>query len=147
MKEAIVDAISLLFIVLFMYAAVVKLIDYQKFVVQLGQSPMLTETASFVAWTIPSLELVTVVLLAIPKTRLAALYASFSLMSMFTTYIILASWFTDYVPCSCGGVLGSLGWTEHLVFNICFLVIGFIGILIVEYAGGKQLVSKRILRN
>ncbi|HZH70563.1 MAG TPA: MauE/DoxX family redox-associated membrane protein [Flavobacteriaceae bacterium] len=34
------------------------------------------------------------------------------------------------MPCSCGGVLEQLGWTEHLAFNIGFMGLGVVGILI-----------------
>jgi hypothetical protein len=48
---------------------------------------------------------------------------------MFTTYIIIITRFSPYVPCSCGGVLQKLGWTEHLVFNIVFVVLAATGII------------------
>jgi hypothetical protein len=62
--------------------------------------------------------------------RLMALYASFSIMVMFTTYIIAILNFSTYIPCSCGGVLEKLTWTEHLIFNICFVLLAYIGIIL-----------------
>src|SRR5690606_12191987 len=38
--------------------------------------------------------------------------------------------YSDFIPCSCGGVLEKMGWTEHLVFNISFIVLAFVGILL-----------------
>lgn len=125
------------FIALFVYAAIAKLMDFQKFQVQLGQSPMLTRYATVVAWAVPVSELVVAVFLMFERTRLAGLYGAFGLMVMFTTYIILASRFSDYVPCSCGGILESLGWTEHLIFNSVFVVMACVAVLLQPARRGR----------
>lgn len=125
------------FIALFVYAAIAKLMDFQKFQVQLGQSPMLTRYATVVAWAVPVSELVVAIFIMFERTRLAGLYGAFGLMVMFTTYIILASRFSDYVPCSCGGILESLGWTEHLIFNSVFVVMAFVAVLLQPARRGR----------
>ena len=129
-RKIILEVICSLFVFLLVYAAVTKLLDHDKFVIQVGQSPMLTRYAVFLAWAVPLLELVISAMLIVPGTRLVGLYASFSLLVMFTTYIVLASRFSEYVPCSCGGVLEVMTWTQHLIFNIAFTLIGFVGILV-----------------
>lgn len=121
-RKITVEIIVFLYILLFVYAALTKLMDFHKFSVQLGQSPMLTNYAGLLSWSVPAAELAISILLILPVTRLAGLYAAFSLMVMFTAYIILASNFSDYVPCSCGGVIESMSWTEHLIFNSAFLL-------------------------
>lgn len=131
-RAIIIEIICGLFILLFMYAAVSKLMDVEKFRVQIGQSPMLTSMAGFVAWFIPSVEILISVLLAIGRTRLIGLFASFALMVMFTAYIVAITQFSEYVPCSCGGILQKFGWTEHLIFNICFTLIAITGISLIS---------------
>ena len=131
-RNKLTDAITLLFILLFVYAAVSKLLDYEKFVVQIGQSPMLTSWAVYLAWLVPAVELCIVVLLVFPNSKTIGLYAALSLMVMFTVYIILASKFSDYVPCSCGGVLQNMTWGQHLVFNLFFVVSGGVAVIIQE---------------
>jgi uncharacterized membrane protein YphA (DoxX/SURF4 family) len=128
-RNLFIETISFLFILLFVYAAASKLMDYEKFRLQLGKSPLLTHFAGFVAWMIPLLELVIAVMLAIPRFRSFGLYAFFSLMVMFTAYIVAITRFSDYIPCSCGGVLQNMGWNQHLVFNIFFVVLAVAGIL------------------
>lgn len=128
-KELAVDIVCALFVMLFLYASLTKLLDYQKFTVQLGQSPMLTDYAGFVAWFIPAIEIVIAILLIIERTRLGALHAAFALMVMFTAYIVAITQFSEYVPCSCGGVLQNMGWTEHLIFNIVFVLLAFTALL------------------
>jgi uncharacterized membrane protein YphA (DoxX/SURF4 family) len=129
-RSIIVEIICLLFIILFVYAALNKLTDVEKFRVQIGQSPLLTSIAWWVAWVIPISEILISLMLAISPLRLIGLYAAFSLMVMFTGYIIAILNFSEYVPCSCGGVLEKLGWTEHLIFNIGFTLLGMAGIVL-----------------
>jgi uncharacterized membrane protein YphA (DoxX/SURF4 family) len=123
------------------YAAVYKLIDVQKFRVQIGQSPFLTDIAPFVAWFIPVTEILIALMLAIPRFRLMGLYASFSLMAMFTTYIVVILNFSSHIPCSCGGVLEAMGWTEHLIFNIGFTLLAAIGVI---FSSSKQSADKQM---
>ncbi|MHA7831830.1 MAG: MauE/DoxX family redox-associated membrane protein [Flagellimonas sp.] len=131
-RNLTVETISLLFVMLFVYAATSKLWDFQQFKVQLGQSPILTAYAGWLAWLVPLTEYLLVILLLQRSRRLSALYAAFGLMVMFTTYIILVLNFSDYIPCSCGGVLENLGWTEHIVFNLFFIALALIGIILLE---------------
>lgn len=128
-RKVLVDIVVFLYILLLVYAAITKLLDYQKFVVQLGQSPILTDYAHVLALMVPFIELVISMMLFCPKTRLKGLYAAFSIMIMFTTYIVLASRFSDYVPCSCGGVLEGMTWAQHLIFNVVFVLFAFTAIL------------------
>lgn len=129
-KQTIIEIICALFILLFVYAAVTKLMDYEKFKVQISQSPLLTAFASWIAWIVPGTEILISAMLVFVKFRLIALYAAFSLMTMFTTYIVCILTFSLYIPCSCGGVLEKLGWTQHLVFNIAFVAMAAIAILL-----------------
>ena len=129
-NQILLKIASTLYIILFVYAASSKFFGFDGFRIQLGQSPIVTAYADWVAWGIPILELVIVLLFIIPRCMLLAFYASFSLMVMFTTYIVLVLNFSDFVPCSCGGVLEDLGWTEHIVFNLAFVAIAAIGVVI-----------------
>lgn len=108
---------------LFVYAAVSKLLDFETFETQLGQSPLLSAYAKPVAIGVPLLELLISLLLVFKRSRRIALYGFFAMMVMFTTYIVIILNFTDFVPCSCGGVLETLGWTEHLIFNGVFVLL------------------------
>jgi uncharacterized membrane protein YphA (DoxX/SURF4 family) len=129
-KKYLVDLFIFLFILLFVYAAVSKLVDYETFENQLGQSPLLSAFAGWVAPGVIIIELLIALLLIFERTRLIALFGFYSMMVLFTTYIIIILNFTDFIPCSCGGVLEQLGWTEHLVFNVGFMGLGVVGIFI-----------------
>ncbi len=131
-RNNIVSIICYIYVVLFTYAATSKFLDFGQFKIQLGQSPIITAYADWVAWGIPLTELVIAGLFLFPKLIRTAFYSSFSLMIMFTTYIILILNFSDYIPCSCGGVLEKMGWTGHIVFNLIFIVIAAIGVFYLE---------------
>ncbi|SHN11971.1 MauE/DoxX family redox-associated membrane protein [Flavobacterium xinjiangense] len=131
-KNNILDCICLLYILLFVYAAVSKLLDFQNFQAQLGQSPLLSAFTGIVSWVVPIAELFIALLLIFPKYRLAGLFSAFSLMVLFTTYIIIILNFSSFIPCSCGGILEKLGWTEHLIFNIGFILLAVIGTLLLS---------------
>jgi hypothetical protein len=67
-----------------------------------------------------------------------ALYASLTLMTIFTAYIIAILQFSYTIPCSCGGVLSKLSWQTHLVFNIGFMVLAAAGILLYPMQGKAE---------
>jgi uncharacterized membrane protein YphA (DoxX/SURF4 family) len=129
-QKLFLETVCLLYVLLFVYAAVNKLLDFENFQVQLGQSPLLSAFAGWISWLVPTTELIIAVLFLFPKWRVIALFAACSLMMMFTTYIFIILNYSSFVPCSCGGILEKMGWTEHLIFNGCFVVLAVLGLLI-----------------
>ena len=47
----------------------------------------------------------------------------------FNLHFIILNFIPD-IPCSCGGVLEKMSWNEHLIFNIAFVVLGLVAILL-----------------
>lgn len=144
-KVVIIEIICFLFILLFVYAAVMKLRDTEQFVAQLQQSPMLLPFATWVAWVVPLIELATAALLIIRRLRLIGLIASFTLMAMFTMYVIIIMNFAKHVPCSCGGILNEMGWGEHLIFNIGFVLLAITGIFLLAKSGDEKHGDQRVV--
>ena len=127
LKFIFCEIISATFIFLFVYTAVSKIIFRESFAYVLSRSPLVGELSNFISWMIPSAEISISCLLLIPNfRRLGFLFAAL-LMTLFTLYIAYMLLFTPELPCSCGGVLKNLDWPEHLLFNICFAVVAFIG--------------------
>jgi hypothetical protein len=133
-KSHLIDIVSILLIILFVYAAVSKLTEFENFNIQLAKSPLFIGFYRIVAVLIPAIEILIALSLAFPGSRLIGLYASFDLMLIFTLYIVSITRFSEYIPCSCGGVIGKLSWNEHLVFNIIFIFISLAGILLAPEA-------------
>lgn len=124
--------IAYFFILLFCYASISKILDFENFQVQIAQSPLLSAYAGLTSYNVIIVELVIVIFLIIPRLRLAGLYASLGIMTAFTVYIYLILNYSDFVPCSCGGILEKMGWTEHLLFNIACVILSVVSIIILE---------------
>ncbi len=140
-RHVIVQIISYLYILLFIYTAISKLLDFENFGIQLAQSPLLSAYAGLIAPSVIIVELLIVVLLCIKTTRLTGLYASFFLMIAFTVYIYLILNYSDFIPCSCGGIIEELSWTEHLVFNLVFAAFALVAIVLTEKGKGTSAVT------
>jgi|ERR1044072_5565372 uncharacterized membrane protein YphA (DoxX/SURF4 family) len=130
LKRTIPGIIALLFVVLFLYTGISKLMEYSSFKEQIATSPILAPIAPIVAWALPLAEFAVAIALFIPAWRLRGLYASFALMLLFTGYIIAILSFSEELPCSCGGVLEEMSWDQHLIFNITFTLLSIAGAIL-----------------
>ena len=144
-KPIFVKAITYFFILLFIYASVSKLLDFEDFQVQLAQSPMLGAYAGVVSLLVIISELIIVYLLVIQKFRLTGLYASLGIMSAFTIYIYLILNYSDSIPCSCGGILEKMDWNQHLIFNLCCVLLLIVAIIISNVTKTIKLMSRLAL--
>lgn len=129
MKKGIHDLIGGLLVLLFVYAAFSKLFDYTQFKMQLGSSPLLATHAGIIAWLVPVVELIIATLLTVTITRIIGLYASLVLLLIFTLYISGMLLSGEHLPCSCGGVISTMSWSQHLVFNLFFIALSIAGIV------------------
>jgi uncharacterized membrane protein YphA (DoxX/SURF4 family) len=128
--QIFIEIISLLFILLFVYASFSKLMDFPNFKLQLGKSPVTTSFSGLFSLMIPSLEILISCLLVYSALRLFALYAAFGMMTLFSIYIFAILHYSPYIPCSCGGVLQKMSWNQHLLFNILFTILAALAILL-----------------
>jgi hypothetical protein len=130
-KETTIKIICTLLVFLFVYAAISKLTDFTEFTADMNNQPLPRFLKPILVWAVPATELAIVALLIFDTTRLIGLYASLLLMAAFTFYtgVVLLHFF-KYIPCSCGGIIKSLSWPQHLVLNLFFVLIAIIGIFI-----------------
>lgn len=140
-----VQVISYLFILLFVYAAVSKLLDFENFRVQLAQSPMLGTYAKIVSLVVIIIELLIVFLLVMQKFRIIGLYTSLGIMSAFTIYIYLILNYSDSIPCSCGGILEKMDWSQHLLFNLYCDLLLIMAISIGDFTNRIKIMSRLAL--
>jgi len=128
-KTTLIDIISALFILLFMYTASSKLFDFLQFEGTLAMSPLIGESlAPFAAWAIPIVEILISLMLFFPRSRRMGLWASLFLMIAFTFYIGYIAFVAPHQPCSCGGVIKYMTWKEHFIFNIFFTLLAALGL-------------------
>jgi len=130
-REAILMTLAALLAVMFFYAACSKLIDMPLTRFQMHGQVFPKNLADVLAWLVPLTELMITLSLLLSPTRLLGFYASLSLLLLFSIYIaITMSGAFGKIPCSCGGVLGNLGYWTHLVFNLGFMFLAGLGIAI-----------------
>ncbi len=141
-KSNTLQAICFFFMLLFTYAALSKMLEFEVFQIQVAQSPLLSAYAEVVSYGVIAAEIITVLLFCFERTKTLSLYLATGLMVAFTVYIYLILHFSDFVPCSCGGILEEMGWTEHLIFNIACVILGATGIWISE---GNLITGRRKL--
>jgi putative oxidoreductase len=130
-RKIIIEIISSLLILLFLYASLSKWLAFKTFIGDMNNQPFPNWMTPFLVWFIPIIEVLIVVGLIFEKTRVQSLYASLFLMLAFTIYtvaILLHSF--KYIPCSCGGVIRKLTWPQHLFFNLFFVGISLLGIIL-----------------
>jgi uncharacterized membrane protein YphA (DoxX/SURF4 family) len=138
-KHIIIEIISALFILLFTYTALSKLTDYNLFRYQLQTYPFISKFGDLISWAVPVAELIAVVFLLIPKTRRIGLFASLLLMTGFTIYLTLMIIFGGKdLPCSCGGVIQRLTWSQHIIFNVFFTGLALWALRLQKYQGVDQ---------
>lgn len=114
LKKIIPFAVSIFFVILFCYAAISKVLDFENFQVQISESPLLKGSLQFLPYTIIIVEVLIAGLLCYRKTRNIGLLGSFVLMLLFTGYIVLILSTSNNLPCSCGGILEKMSWHQHL---------------------------------
>ena len=130
-RQVTLEAIAALLILLFLYAGISKFLEFDRFIGEMNNQPFPNSWTPFLVWTIPSLEVVIALALMFERTRLPGLIASSILMTLFTLYTgsVLLHFFA-YVPCSCGGVIRKLSWPQHMVFNLFFVALSILGIIL-----------------
>jgi len=126
-RSVLVEIIALFFVILFLYTGASKLLEFDVFQEQLGETP-LEPVAPIVAWGLPITEFIISLLLFFPRYRLKGLYATFIIMVLFTGYIIVLLTRDKELPCSCGGIVEALSWKGHLIFNSALILLSLAAI-------------------
>ncbi|MBY0482183.1 MAG: hypothetical protein K2Q21_12560 [Chitinophagaceae bacterium] len=118
-------------ILLMLYAGLSKLLIEQSFATQLAQSPLIPgPIVPWLAYVLPLGEILVAVMLVTEKFKQFGLHLSFLLMLFFTCYLFTLTILYHNLPCSCGGILGKMNYTTHIIFNIFYTLIALAGILL-----------------
>ena len=127
-NKRLVEIIAALLILLFVYTGASKFMEIRHFRLVLSQSPLIGTRARLLSWSLPLIELNAAALLFFPITRKGGFIVSIFLLVLFTIYISYMILFSPELPCSCGGVIKRLTWTQHLWLNIVFTMIAAFGL-------------------
>ncbi|MFT3947188.1 MAG: hypothetical protein QM763_09465 [Agriterribacter sp.] len=119
----VMQVIPGLLMLLFFYTAFSKLMDYPLFKAALGDVPFISRFANILAWLLPVTEIIAGGLLFHPSTRKIGLLLSLALLIVFTAYLFGMVVSGIKLPCNCGGVISTMSWKQHLVFNAFFIIL------------------------
>ena len=150
MKRLILlEAICFLLALLFLYTAISKLVAFHQFAYDMHNQVFPHWVVDYILIPgVPTIEILIATGLyatsaksisipignkslrfSMPALRLPALFASLTMMFLFTVYTSLVLWHIfPRVPCSCGGIIRSLSWKQHVFFNVFFLGVSIAGI-------------------
>lgn len=137
-RSTISEIICLLFVILFLYTGIDKLLGYDVFKEQIAMSPLFKGIAPLVALTLPLVEIAVAITLFWPAWRKWGLVAALVLMILFTGYVVYILNVDKTLPCSCGGFIELLSWKGHLVFNSILIALALTGILTREPTKAKD---------
>ncbi|WP_026968020.1 MauE/DoxX family redox-associated membrane protein [Algoriphagus terrigena] len=127
--SGITEVCALLLAFLFAYTGIVKLYDWQETRLAMYNQVIPDWSQELLLYGIPVMELLLAVLLLVPRFRRMGFVISVILMGSFTAYVAWV-WLglAGRTPCSCGGIISSLTWGQHLIFNLVFLGISIVGV-------------------
>ena len=130
-KQNIEQVIIWIFVLIWTYTGISKLIDFAGFRGAILNQPFPNDIGEYLSILIPIIEVVTAILLINRKTRAIGLIGSVVMLSAFTTYVGLV-WVGAFerIPCGCAGILELLGWKAHFYLNLSLLILAMIGVLL-----------------
>ena len=130
-RQVLLECISALLIMLFLYASLSKFLDFHTFTGEMNNQPLPNSWTPFLIWIIPCTEILMCIALLFERTRLIGLYASLFFMSLFTIYSLFIVFnFFGRIPCSCGGVIKKLTWNQHIALYLFFVALSICGIVL-----------------
>lgn len=123
----VIEIITALVVFLFVYTGIAKFREHSSFQAALQEFPLIASYANTISLLVPTVEIITALLLSLPRTRKIGFLISTFLLSIFTIYITGILLFTPKLPCHCGGVIKAMTWAQHMLFNIFFTGLSMIG--------------------
>lgn len=117
------EVITGLLVFLWLYTGLTKLYDVSRFAAAMRHNSILAPYADILKWLVPITEIIIVIFLCIPQTRKKGILVSAILLALFAGYISYMLLQDSDLPCTCGGILETMSWKQHLVFNISVTVL------------------------
>lgn len=127
MKNTYVQIVAAIFIFLFFYTAISKIIDLGLFKAQMQITFHYKIFVYVIIWLLPLVEIIVAFMLLIPSYRTRGFLVSTIMMIIFIIYIACLMMFWTHLPCSCGGIIEMLSWKQHLILNIFLLLLSTTG--------------------
>lgn len=126
-----------------LYTASSKLYDWEGTQLAFANQVFPIWLSARLAWAAPTAELAIAALLLFPTTRILGFKLASGLFLLFTGYVALVlTGIFGRIPCSCGGIVSTLGWSEHLVLNIVLLATAILGYRLEKIGQSKINIEK-----
>lgn len=135
-KKIFLTTITALLILLFLYIAVTKMLNYNMFRHILSVSPLIGSGSTVVALSLLIIMIWISILLLMPATRLWGMYGAATVMLVITLYLGYVIYFTVRENYPFSGVIRprmgifGLTWKQFFAFDIFFLLLSLLGILL-----------------
>jgi hypothetical protein len=122
---------SFLLVLLFAYTGLNKLLTQKEFSQQLLQNAFLHPFAIPLSFALPITEIIIAICLVFKYSWMVGIWSAALLMTLFSVYVGFML-FQHKAPlhCTCGGVISSITWRQHLLFNILFSAIAWASLII-----------------
>lgn len=124
------EIVAALYVLLFVYTGVDKLRNWETFQGALEKSTITAAYSQFLGIAVPTAELLIAALLVIPASRHIGQVLGTALMSAFTIYVAYMIAFSPELPCTCGGIIQSMTWRQHLVLNSTYVILGIFSLIV-----------------
>lgn len=126
-KENLITSIEIIISILFIYTATDKITHFSTFQIQFAKIPFVYATKTWIfSYIIVLLEVSIPVLFLFNKSKEIASWIAFSLLFVFTSYLISKVIFKDNNECSCGGIFNTIRIEIHIILNITFLLLSLL---------------------
>lgn len=132
-RSFILDIFISLFVLIFVYAAFAKIIDFSGHVKAMHNQPLAEWLINILVYAIPISEIIIVALLMTERTKLLGIYLFTTSMMAFTVYVgLIIGNHYGRIPCSCGGLMRQLNWNTHLYINLFLTSLGIFSIYLAK---------------
>lgn len=131
-KQTFTSIICLACLFLFVISAYDKIADHNRFLKGLLKVGFLSSYAVFISYAVPVCEILVSLMLIFPKTYKLGLYGFLALMSTFTLYIASMLLWAEKLPCHCNLIIEKLSFSQHLLFNLGFIVFAIVGLWLLK---------------
>jgi putative oxidoreductase len=138
-KMIVLEIICFLLIGMFLYAAVSRWLDFKTFIADINNQPLPNQLTNWLVYIIPALQVLAALALVFEKFRLAGFWLCLTITLLYIIYntLVLANYF-GRIPCTCGGMIKHLTWTQHLIFSLFFAGISLTGIILLKNRAKSQ---------
>ena len=131
-KEKIISTLCWICMALFLYTAYAKIADHHRFLEGLTRVHLISSFAELISFVVPVVEILVALLLLIPQAAKIGLYGFIAVMFSFTVYIISAMIWEKNLPCHCGGAIEKLSWSQHIWFNLVFMILAIFALRLIK---------------